>query len=190
MSLLEAMRTALANSKVLSRDRRPVLQSPANVRTTMDRRSPKPIRALALKPRKAQFDPVVIRQIVFREVPLRGQQHLLLRRYAYLPAGYGGVPDRYHQRTATGSMYSLSTNTDYDANNAPGNLFPHAWNNTCKPRSGSPGCKGGAEFTRIYGPPNVPGVFSGVPGFANGVMVARINTDISLTDLEAGLATW
>ncbi len=46
---------------------------------------------------------------------------------------------------------------------------------------------GGAEFTRIYGPPNVPGVFSGVPGFANGVMVARINTDISLTDFEAGL---
>ena len=46
---------------------------------------------------------------------------------------------------------------------------------------------GGAEFNRIYGPPNVPGVFSGVPGFANGVLVARINTDISLTDFEIGV---
>ena len=188
MSLLEAMRTALANSKVLSEIGGQVLQSPANVRTTQGPAITETDPRFGTEATQSAFDPVVSAKSYFEK-----------NHYAVNNIFFGGGTRVFQQdtavfqtditkRTATGATYSLSSNTDYDANNAPGNLFPHAWNNNVQASFRQPWLQGGgAEFTRIYGPPNVPGVFSGVPGFANGVMVARINTDISLTDLEAGL---
>jgi outer membrane protein TolC len=67
---------------------------------------------------------------------------------------------------------------DYDANNAPGNLIPSAWNTNVETEIRHPLLQGsGTQFNRIAGPFAVPGIY-------NGVLVARLNTDVALTDFE------
>ena len=188
MSLLDAMRTALINSKVLTEVGGQVLQSPANVRTTHGPAIAETDPRFGTEATQAAFDPVISASQTYNS-----------NHYAVNNIFFGGgtrvvqeetavFQTEITKRTATGGTLSFGNNTDYDANNTPGNLFPHAWNTSYQATFRQPLLQGaGAEFNRIYGPPNVPGVFSGVPGFANGVMVARINTDISITDLEAGL---
>src|SRR6185369_1578502 len=85
------------------------------------------------------------------------------------------------KRAATGTQLTLRNITDYDANNAPGNAFPSAWNSNIEMEYRHPLLQGGGvDFNRIAGPGATAGVY-------NGVMIARINTDISLADLENGV---
>ncbi len=85
------------------------------------------------------------------------------------------------KKTATGSQFTLRHNTDYDGNNAPGNLFPSAWNTNYEAEMRQPLLRGaGLDFNRIAGP-------NAVPGFMNGVLLARVNTDIGLADFEVGV---
>lgn len=85
------------------------------------------------------------------------------------------------KRAATGAEFSLRNNTDYDANNAPGNLFRSAWNTNIEAEVRQPLLQGaGVFFNRTAGP-------GGVPGLVNGLTVARVNRDISLTQFQIAL---
>ena len=82
------------------------------------------------------------------------------------------------KRAVTGSQFTIRHNVDYDANNAPGNLFPSAWNTNVEAEIRHPLLQGsGVEFNRIAGPNSTPGVY-------NGVLIARLNADVALTDFE------
>ncbi|MBS0210225.1 MAG: TolC family protein [Planctomycetes bacterium] len=84
---------------------------------------------------------------------------------------------------ATGGKVAFRHNTDYDANNAPGNEFPSAWNTNFEAEVRQPLAQGsGVQYNRIAGPTGVPGIF-------NGVMLARLRTDVSLTEFEAATRT-
>ncbi|MBL8850654.1 MAG: TolC family protein [Planctomycetaceae bacterium] len=84
------------------------------------------------------------------------------------------------KRTATGSTFAFRNNTDYDANNAPGNLFSSAWNTNLEAQFRQPLLQGyGADYNRIAGA-------YGVPGLYNGVVLARVNTEIEMTEFEIG----
>lgn len=85
------------------------------------------------------------------------------------------------KRGATGTEFSLTNNTDYDRNNAPGNQFPSAWNTNIEAEVRHPLLQGGGvEFNRIAGDSETPGVLSGV-------VIARLNVDMSLTDFEVAV---
>lgn len=82
---------------------------------------------------------------------------------------------------ATGTQLALRHNTNYDWNNNPSNRFPSFWTNDFEAEFRHPLLQGsGVQFNRIAGPNAVPGVY-------NGVVIARINTDIALADFEAGV---
>jgi outer membrane protein TolC len=82
---------------------------------------------------------------------------------------------------ATGAEFFVRNFTDYNANNAPGNQFPSAWNSNIELQARQPLLQGGGvEFNRIAGP-------KGAPGAINGVVIARVNTKISQADFELGL---
>jgi hypothetical protein len=82
------------------------------------------------------------------------------------------------KRAATGSLFVIRHNVDYDANNSPGNEIPSAWNSNFETEIRQPLLQGaGVQFNRITGPLSQPGVY-------NGVLVARINTDVALVDFE------
>ncbi|HBJ34917.1 MAG TPA: transporter, partial [Planctomycetaceae bacterium] len=69
---------------------------------------------------------------------------------------------------------------DYDANNATGNLFPSAWQSQIHLEARQPLMQGGgATFNRIAGPGGRPGVY-------NGVLIAKVNTDITGAQFRQG----
>lgn len=99
----------------------------------------------------------------------------LLRQDAYV------FQNQLSKRSAAGTALTLRNITDYDANNAPGNAFPSAWNSNIEMEYRHPLLQGGGvDFNRIAGPGATPGVY-------NGVLIARINTDVSLAELENGV---
>jgi outer membrane protein TolC len=91
------------------------------------------------------------------------------------------IEGEIQKRAATGSIFSLRHIIDYDANLTPTNRFPTIWNTNVEGEFRQPLLQGaGVEYNRIAG-------LNGVPGLANGVLVARVNTDISLADFELGV---
>ena len=85
------------------------------------------------------------------------------------------------KRAAAGTQYTVRQYVDYDANNAPGNEFPSAWNANIEGEFRHPLLQGsGIDYNRIAGPTNVPGVY-------NGVLVARVNTDVQIADFELAI---
>jgi len=79
---------------------------------------------------------------------------------------------------ATGTRFSLRKQTDYNRNTSPANLFPSAYNTVIEGEFRHPLLQGsGISFNRIAGPNSIPGQY-------NGVLLARLNNDIALTDFE------
>ena len=88
------------------------------------------------------------------------------------------VQSQLTKRSVTGSEFTFRHNIDYDANNAPSNQFPSAWNVNFETEFRHPLLQGsGMQFNRIAGPSKTPGLYGGV-------LIARVNTDIELADFE------
>lgn len=85
----------------------------------------------------------------------------------------------FNKRSATGALFNVRSVTTYDLNNQLGNgLGPRTWDTYVEGEVRQPLLQGaGSEFVRIAGP-------GAVPGQLNGVLLARVRTDISLTDFE------
>jgi outer membrane protein TolC len=93
--------------------------------------------------------------------------------------------------TAQGGQFSVRNNIVYDLNNNPTRQVPKDWNVNYEFSFNQPLLQGaGVEYNRIAGPSNpftqVPGGAPQSPGF-DGVVLARINVDISLSEFEAGV---
>ncbi len=80
--------------------------------------------------------------------------------------------------TATGTRFAFRNITTYNRNTSPANRFPSVYETMFEGEFRHPLLQGsGIEFNRIAGPQARPGVY-------NGVLIARINTDIALADFE------
>ena len=178
VSLEEAIQLALANSRVLRDLGGAVVRSPATTRTSFDPSVAETDPRTGVEAALSAFD-VQFLMSSFWEKNDRapnnqffgGGTRILLQDAAVFQAAIT-------KRAATGTQFTIRHNVDYDANNAPGNLFASAWNTNIEAEIRHPLLQGGGvEFNRIAGPLATPGVY-------NGVLVARINTDVALTDFE------
>jgi outer membrane protein TolC len=85
------------------------------------------------------------------------------------------------KRGATGTRYAVRNLTDRTSNNSPANAFPSVYDTVMEAEVRHPLLRGGGlEYNRIAGP-------NGAPGNFNGVLLARIRTDIALADFEASV---
>ncbi|MEI8372170.1 MAG: TolC family protein [Planctomycetota bacterium] len=84
--------------------------------------------------------------------------------------------------TADGTVLSVSNSTSYDLERDNGTRrFPSDWQTSFQMEIRRPLLQGyGVEFNRIAGP-------GAIPGFNQGVLIARVNTDIALATFEAGV---
>ncbi len=90
--------------------------------------------------------------------------------------------------TVTGGTFALTHDVGYEWNNSPvyptspfGKLWPSDWTTDFVAQFSQPLLQGaGAQFNRIAGP-------GSIPGFYNGVMIARLRTDVALTEFEASV---
>jgi outer membrane protein TolC len=86
-----------------------------------------------------------------------------------------------NKRTATGASFAARHVVAYDLNNQPNRLYSSAFTGWFEAEYRQPLMRGaGVQYNRIAGPGSPNGVY-------NGVLIARINTDISLADFEAGV---
>ena len=90
----------------------------------------------------------------------------------------GIFTNQIQKRTATGAQYAVRLNTIYDRNNGRNRQFNSDFSGFVEAEYRQPLMQGsGTTFNRIAGPNSVPGQY-------NGVLIARINTDISIADFE------
>ncbi len=90
------------------------------------------------------------------------------------------------KRTATGATWGFNNSTIYDNNNSPIREVPSTWTTNYDFTFSQPLLQGaGTTYNRIAGPDFFDNLY-GRPNF-RGVLLARINADISLADFEAGV---
>ena len=90
------------------------------------------------------------------------------------------------KRTATGATWGFNNSTIYDNNNSPIREVPSTWTTNYDFTFNQPLLQGaGATYNRIAGPDFFDNLY-GRPNF-RGVLLARINADISLAEFEAGV---
>lgn len=86
-----------------------------------------------------------------------------------------------NKRTAQGGRFALRNITIYDYNNRPFRLFPSDFSGYVEAEWRQPLMRGaGTQFNRIAGPNSLVGQY-------NGVLIARINEDVALSDFEAAV---
>jgi outer membrane protein TolC len=183
LTLQEAIHSSLANSKVVRDLGGQLINNPAGVRTAYEpalrESDPRFGTEAALSAFDAQFTTNVFWNRLDRAVNnvFEGGGTTMLQ------GDTGTFQHALTKRGAAGTQVSVRNNTNYEANNVTSNTFPSAWDTNIETEFRQPLLQGaGIQFNQIAGPNATPGLF-----FSNGVLVARINTDVSLADFEASV---
>lgn len=88
------------------------------------------------------------------------------------------------KRTTTGASFAARHVIGYTLPNTPNLFYPSSYTGYFEAEFRQPLLRGaGVQYNRIAGPGSPNGVY-------NGVLIARINTDISLADFEAGVISY
>jgi len=90
----------------------------------------------------------------------------------------GSFQTSLQKTSATGGTYYVTNGNNYYAGNANSRYSTPQWTASLEGGFSHPLLQGrGVQFNRIAGP-------GSIPGFSNGVSIARINTDMTLADFE------
>ncbi|MFM8413732.1 MAG: TolC family protein [Planctomycetota bacterium] len=203
LSLEEAIRTALENGKVLRNlggrfasfgGPRPQTGEPAVSLLTAPSQTP------------TVYDPGIVETDPFRGVESalalfdaqlsssltwdRINRPQNFRPNPFFPQSFQGATANWttgiQKRSATGATWGFSNQTLYDSNNQPARELPTSWQTNYDFTFNQPLLQGaGVTYNRIAGPDFFDNLY-GRPNF-RGVLLARINADISLADFEAGV---
>lgn len=183
LSLGEAIQMALAQSQVIRDLRGRVLTNPTQNSSVYDPAIAESDPRFGVQAALSQFDAVASSQLgwerndrVINNLLLGGGERLIQQ-------DIGTFQGQLRKQLATGGQVAVRHNVDYDWNNRPTNLFPSVWNVNTEMEFRQPLLQGaGVEFNRIAGPNAQPGLY-----FQNGVVLARIDKDISLAEFERGV---
>ncbi len=192
MTLQEAVQKALMNSRVLRDLGGTVLRSPDDIDTNYDvalrELDPRFGVAAALSEFDAQFG--LSANVEKNDRPLNNRQVGALA--THLSQDFSSVQSQITKRSASGTELTFRNLTEYDYNNTPSNRFftdgdkgSQVWQTLLDMEVRQPLLQGnGSKFLRIAGPTATAG---SVNGNLTGVVIARIRTDITLTEFEAGV---
>lgn len=181
LTLQDAIRAALQSSEVLRSLGGAVVTAPQGQATQIDAALTDLNPQTGTQAALAAFDAQVTSQLFWQKND-RPQNNSFA---AFVPVVFGQTTGNYinqiQKRTATGAQFALRTNVVYDNNNNPTRFFRSDFTGFLEAEYRQPLMAGsGTTYNRIAGPTTVPGQY-------NGVLITRINTDISLADFEAGV---
>lgn len=92
----------------------------------------------------------------------------------------------WQKRAWNGAVFDIQSIQLYDDNNRQGNRFPNYWESLLEAGVRQPLLRGaGRQFNAIAGPNAQPGF-----NFSNGIVIARLNTQISDADFQISLRTY
>jgi outer membrane protein TolC len=178
ISLEETIQLALANSRVLRDVGGAVVRSPDATRTSTDPAIAETDPRIGIEAALSAFDAQLLTSVFWESNDRALNNEFFGGGTRILLQDSGVFQTALTKRAATGSRFTIRHNVDYDANNAPGNAFASAWNANVEMEIRHPLLAGGGtQFNRIAGPNSLPGVYTGV-------MIARLNTDVALSNFE------
>lgn len=182
LKLEDAIRTAVANSPVLRDLGGAVVHSPGTARTiqgpALESTDPQHGMEAAL----SAFDASLATRLFFEKNNRMVNNYFAgdatQRTYRQDLAMF---QTQLSKSTVVGTQVFLRSNVAYDSNNAIGNFFPRTWDSILETEIRQPVLQGaGVQFNRIAGPNSAPGNY-------NGVMIARINTDVGIADFRMAI---
>ena len=181
LSLEETMHLALANSQILRDLGGTVLRAPDGSKSKNDPSIIESDPRFGIEGALSAFDAAFTSNFSFEKndralnnVFFGGGTRLLRQDFATWQT-------QVSKTAATGSQFAFKNYTQYDANNAPGNFVGSAFTTWYDLEARHPLLKGsGTNFNRLAGP-------NAQPGAINGVVIARINSDVALADFELGV---
>ncbi len=185
VQLEEVIRLALQNSDILRSLGGSIVQSPAGVITNFDPAITETNPLIGVEAALSAFDAQVTSQLYWQKNnrPNNIAVNPILQQFQVFATDQTAAVFNYEiaKRTATGARFAARNVVNYDLTNTPNRLFNSAYAGWLEAEYRQPLLRGaGVDFNRIAGPN------SGV-GQYNGVLIARINTDISLADFEQGV---
>ncbi len=181
MSLDECVLQALSGSKVIQRLGGIVVNSPQAATTLLD---PALIESNPLQSVEAAlsaFDADVATSFFFNRNERSFNNVFFGAGAATLTTNASTFQTSLQKRAANGATFSLRNQIDYNRNDSPANLFGSAYDIVNLVEVRQPLGRGfGTLFNRIAGPNALPGQY-------NGVLLARIRSDVTLADFEAAV---
>ncbi|NQU21558.1 MAG: TolC family protein [Candidatus Nealsonbacteria bacterium] len=181
MALQQVVHLALTHSRVLRDLGGTVLRTPESVRTPYGPAIRESDPRYGVEAALSAFDTQFSTELFFEKNDRRLNNESL-GQTGFFQQDLDVFQAELSKRAATGSQFSLRKNIDFDNDSSVANTFPNgAWNVSLEGEVRHPLLQGGGLlFNRIAGPGSQPGA-------ANGVLIARISTDVSLAEFEMGL---
>ena len=198
LTLCEAIQLTLANSRVIRDSGGRVVGSPGSVPTVYDTAISETDPRQGVESALSQFDALFSTGVDWQwqdhqvANPLLGGLPPGTNILALLSGAMPVTPSTLKEDSAsfyaqinkvgaTGTQFSLRSDVLYDKTNAFFGLVPAEYDAFITAQVRQPLLQGaGIDFNRIAGPNAQPGVY-------NGVLLARINTDVTLADFEASV---
>jgi len=177
----EVIQQGLANSRVLRDLGGSVLRSPTSTRTVWDPAIQETDPGAGVEAALSAFDAQFDSSLFFENNDRLLNNEFFGGGIRQLQQNAGVHQMQLSKRAVTGTELSARQIVEFDGNNAPGNAFPNAWTVKLETEVRHPLLQGGGmQFNRIAGPTQTPGVY-------NGVLIARLDADVQLTEFEASV---
>ncbi len=177
MSLQECISQALANSKVMRDLGVSVIRSPLSTGTNLDPAITFTDPRIGEEAALSAFDANFFVSSMYENNDRRFNNSFFGRN-SFFTQDLSTTQFGINKRSATGGLFSFRNVAVYDRNNQASQLGPYSWDNYMEGQIRQPLLQGaGNQFNMIAGPGAAPGQY-------NGVLLARVRTDISLIDFE------
>jgi len=181
VSLDEMLGISMMNSQVLRDLGATILRAPGQVQTRYTRLIQQSDPRFGMEAALSAYDAQLFGSAMFQDNYHIANNLLLSGTDSLFSQDKHDYVAQLSKLTATGGQMSLRSLTDYDHNNVVSHLFPTAWQQQVEAELRQPLLQGGGlTFNRIAGPGAIPGV-------SNGVLIAKVNSDITAVDFERGL---
>lgn len=181
LTLNDAIQYALANGDILRSLGGSVVANPQGTLTKFNPAIIETNPQAGVEAALSAFDAQVAGQLFWQKNNIPNNTTFLIFQPVALEQTLSTFNYAISKTTATGASFAARHVVNYNRNNSPARFFPSDFTGFFEAEYRQPLMQGaGVEFNRIAGPN------AGV-GSYNGVLIARINTDISLADFENGV---
>jgi hypothetical protein len=183
MTLGEAVRMCLAQSPVLRNLGGTVVRGPGGTQTMFEPALIESDPRASVEAALSDFDAQLTSSLFWNKIDRGINQTFEELFLPVLQQCQSNFVIELGKTTATGTRFALRHHVNYDRNQVlnPSLRFPSIYDIDYEMEFRQPLLQGaGVEFNRIAGP-------NATAGGANGVLLARINSDVSLADFEAGV---
>ncbi len=181
LSLDECVLMALSGSKVMQRLGGVVVNSPQAATTLMDQAIQESNPLQSVEAALSAFDTNASTSFFFNHSERTFNNPFIGGGAASLITDASTFQAQLQKTTANGASFTLRNQIDYNRNNSPVNLFPSTYDILNLMEVRQPLARGfGTLYNRIAGPNALPGQY-------NGVLIARLRSDVTLADFEAAV---